>query len=445
MRRHAPASSFDVLILGGGAAGLAAAHALASAGRSVCVLEARERVGGRIFTVEDGALAVPIELGAEFVHGRPRITLEWIERTGGVLVDTPRSHWTLRRGTLRREDNSFAELHDWIERTPRPRTDVSFAEFLAGPARAWPPRVRELARRLVEGYDAADATRVSTHDTLAEWVDAGVPGAPSYRPLGGYGRLMQQLRRAAEKAGAEVRLRSVVREVRWVPGRVTAAGTARGRPFEAQAARAVVTLPLGVLQAPPDAPHAVRFDPPLTAKRAPLAKLAAGCVIKVLLRFRAPFWEEVDGGRYRDAAFFHAPGAVFPTFWTTLPLRTPLLVAWSAGSNAAKLAGADSDALVRAALASLAKLFNGRRLRRTLERAFVHDWQGDPFARGAYSYVVAGGAGARAALARPLEDTLFFAGEAADVGGQSATVAGALASGARAAREVLRERARKSA
>ncbi|HEX6997909.1 MAG TPA: NAD(P)/FAD-dependent oxidoreductase [Gammaproteobacteria bacterium] len=443
MTRRTPASSFDVLILGGGAAGVAAAHALASAGRSVCVLEARERLGGRICTLEDPALPVAIELGAEFVHGRPRATLEWIARTRGVLVDAPHSRWTLRRGALRRDDDAFAELRRWIERTRPPRADVAFAEFLADAARAWPARVRELARMLVEGFDAADAARASTHATLAEWLGAGAAGAPSYRPLGGYGRLMQGLCRAAEEAGAQLRLRSVVREVQWAPGRVTVAGTAGRRPFEAHAARAVVTLPLGVLQAPPGTQHAVRFDPPLAAKRAALAKLAAGSVIKVLLAFRTPFWEDLDGGRYRDAAFFHAPHAAFPTFWTTLPLRTPLLVAWTAGPNAAKLAGAGSDALVRAALASLATLFPGeRRLRRRLERAFVHDWQSDPFARGAYSYVTAGGVGARAALAWPLANTLFFAGEAADTGGESGTVAGALESGARAAREVLRGRRR---
>jgi monoamine oxidase len=177
-----------------------------------------------------------------------------------------------------------------------------------------------------------------------------------------------------------------------------------------------------------------------------LKRLAAGPVIKVLLRFRSAFWEKLDRGRYARAAFFHSPGAVFPTFWTTLPVRTPLLVAWAAGPKAERLAGANADRLIGEALASLRSIFGeATGAERTLEGAWVHDWQADPYARGAYSYVTTGGEGAREALAAPLSDTLFFAGEAADTAGDAGTVAGALRSGVRAAREVLASQGRRGA
>jgi monoamine oxidase len=161
-------------------------------------------------------------------------------------------------------------------------------------------------------------------------------------------------------------------------------------------------------------------------------------VLKVLLQFREAFWDELSGGRYRDVAFFHPREAPFPTFWTALPLRVPLLVAWAAGPKADRLAHAAKTEIVEHALASLAELFGNRpMIDKLLDSAWLHDWQRDPYARGAYSYVTVGGDDAREQLAEPLRDTLFFAGEAADTEGEAGTVAGALQSGRRAARELL--------
>jgi len=183
---------------------------------------------------------------------------------------------------------------------------------------------------------------------------------------------------------------------------------------------------------------AVRFEPPLDAKNSALKGLASGAVLKLSLRFRKAFWEDLEGGRYRDAAFFHSADTPFPTFWTTLPLRAPLLTAWIGGPRAARLSSASEAEIVRQALESLSTVFAGRPPSEfELEAAYVHNWQNDPFARGAYSYPVVGGFGARSELAAPLEDTLFFAGEATDTQGEAATVTGALETGDRAARELI--------
>jgi monoamine oxidase len=189
---------------------------------------------------------------------------------------------------------------------------------------------------------------------------------------------------------------------------------------------------------PPHSPHAVRFVPALEEKQAALAGLASGPVIKIMLQFREAFWEELGDGRFRDAAFFHVQGATFPTFWTPLPLRAPVLAAWCAGPNAARLTGHDESQVLTEALDSLSELF-GKRSRATeqLRAAHIHDWQADPFACGAYSFVAVGGYGARRVLARPLQRTLYFAGEATDTDGEAATVAGALQSGERAGQRVL--------
>lgn len=428
----------DTLVIGAGASGLAAAADLAVAGQTVCILEARARVGGRIFTLHEPDMPIPVELGAEFIHGRAKATLSWLARSNTAVIDTLRSRWALENGQLRESNRLFAEMKRGLAAARRPRKDIPFGEFLDGPARSTlSPRARESARSLVEGFDAADATRVSTFATLDEWSNDGSVDSPTFRPWGGYSVLIKTILGALDPERVQIRLNSVVSEIRWQRGSVTVHGTQRGQPFTSRAKRAVISLPLGVLQAS-RVTGAVTFVPELTQKRAAFEGLASGSAMKVVLRFGRPFWEEIDGGRYYNASFFHAPSAVFPTVWSTLPVRTPLLTAWVGGPKAARLSGSSEEEIVQQALTSLDAMFGKRANARChLQGAYVHDWQADPFARGAYSYVVAGGSGARKALSRPVQGTLFFAGEAADVAGQGATVAGALQSGARAAKQVV--------
>jgi len=165
-------------------------------------------------------------------------------------------------------------------------------------------------------------------------------------------------------------------------------------------------------------------------KQAALSRLASGPVIRVAMRFREQFWRE----RVPGVAFFHNPAAPFPTFWTPLPMHAPLLTAWAGGPKAAALSGSSGKQLIQHALASVRSAL-GRVP--PVQQALVQDWQADPHSRGGYSYVLVGGQGAREALRKPLEKTLFFAGEATDAD-EAGTVAGALRSGVRAAREVLK-------
>lgn len=167
--------------------------------------------------------------------------------------------------------------------------------------------------------------------------------------------------------------------------------------------------------------------------------LGAGPVIKVVLRFRTAFWEKIARGRYCAAAFFHSYRAPFPTFWTALPARGPMLVGWAGGPKAVRLSGKPLPAIVRSALSSL-RLMLGGAARHESEPvgAQAHDWQRGPYARSAYSFIRVGGSEARRHLAAPVEHTLYFAGEATDEG-EAATVAGALQSGVRAAREAMKD------
>lgn len=427
--------SYDVVVIGAGAAGLAAAAELARSGRSVLLLEARERIGGRVWTLDVPGLRVPVELGAEFIHGRPDATFSLLKQTGIAAIERSGDGWHGRDGKLEHMGEIFAEIRRAIRKARAPRTDVSFQQFLARDLRHLSARARAFARRRVEGYDAADPARASARAILEEWAGEDDAAAAShYRPAGGYGALLAALAGTLDRARVELRLRAVVRSVRWRRGSVDV----EGKAFRVSARKAIITLPLGVLQLPPRAAGAVRFTPALAEKREALKGLAPSPVVKAVLLFRDAFWERLDRGRYRNAVFFRAPGERFPSFWTALPERAPLLTAWAGGPNALRLAGASVPQVIRHAVASLASIFgDAADIRARLEAAWLHDWQKDPFARGAYSYVTVGGHGARRALADPLRDTLYFAGEATDYEGEHGTVAGALRSGTRAARQLV--------
>ena len=406
-----PQVQADVLVVGAGAAGLAAADELTRAGRSVLLVEARDRTGGRCLTRRLPGIPVPVELGAEFIHGRPKATLSLLQKANVAAVDSTRTQLIALDGKLQNV-NIFAQAQRVARRTPK-GSDLSFRAFLA--RQRLPQLTRTLATMMVQGFDAADPSRASARDIVEEWSGGGL-GMSQPRPQGGYGPLLEFLARETK-----VQLQTAVREVHWKHSSVELRGTFRGEPWSAWAPRAVITLPLGVLQS-----NAVRFRPRL---HKPLAKLESGPVVRVAMAFRSAFWEKAHPG----VAFFHSPNAPFPTFWTPLPMHAPLLTAWAGGPKAARLTGSSEKILLSQALASVRSVLGN--IDEPL--AFlIHDWQADPYARGGYSYVRVGGSGAREELAAPLEETLYFAGEATDVE-QSGTVGGALASGMRAARAIL--------
>jgi len=396
--RRSSTKAVDVLIVGAGAAGLAAADVLTRAGRSVVILEARDRIGGRCWTRHMPGLGIPVELGAEFIHGEAAATYALLHRARIPAVMANREQRSLRGGRLVRI-NSFAEAQRAVKGASLDE-DVSFEAFLA--TRKIPGKTKTFARMMVEGFDAADPERVSARSIIEEWGSLGAQP----RPHGGYGALLDWLTGRVLRKGARLRLESPVRDLRWRRGSVSANGV--------KAKRAILTLPLPLLK--------------LKEKRAALSKLAAGPVVRVALAFDEAFWRD----RAPSAAFFHAARAAFPTFWTPLPMRAPLLTCWAGGPKAARLTGKKPDRLIQEALQSVKGVFGPLP---PLMGAYVQDWQADPWSRIGYSYIRVGGMGAREELAAPLKETLFFAGEATDAE-ESGTVAGALRSGQRAAKEV---------
>jgi monoamine oxidase len=356
-------------------------------------------------------------------------------RAAGLAVeDLPDRHAWVRDGRCRSFPRFWERFDALRRRIPEKGPDRSFADFLA--RQRIPRREAEMARMFVEGYHAAPVDRMSAQSLAGG--DEEAEERSQHRLVAGYDRLMAWLRAGLDPSRVTVRLMAMATRVRWQRRRAeVTARVGTGAAQESFRGRAVVVaLPLGVLKAPPEEPGGVRFEPEPRHVRAALAGLDMGAVVKVCLRFRERVWRD-------EADFLHDPKAAFPTWWTCAPLRAPVLTAWAGGPAALALRGLDARGLVDVALATLAPLL-GRprgRLERGLEGSASHDWQADPFSRGAYAHVLVGGMPAQRALGRAVEDTLFFAGEATDAE-QTGTVSGAIASGRRAARQVMAALAR---
>src|SRR6185503_16895199 len=293
-------------------------------------------------------------LGAEFIHGRAEPTFDLLAKAGSAAVDSTRTRFSLREGKLQPSADLFREVCAAIQRTTvLEKKDMAFATFLDRHLRnELSDEARTYARMLAEGYDAADPARASARSIVNEWTGGGAVNIPQFRPLGGHTTILAALSSALHGTDVRVQLNTVVRSVRWKRGKVEITGTHLDRPFKVSAPRAIVTLPVGVLKQSTRDPGSVRFIPALKEKQSALKKLAAGPVLKVSLLFRQAFWEKLDGGRYSNTSFFHSPQAMFPTFWTTLPVRTPLLVAWAGGPRAARMSKATKPEVIEHARAS---------------------------------------------------------------------------------------------
>ena len=439
--------SADVLIIGAGAAGLAAAQDLSAGGLRVIVLEARDRIGGRIYTHHDPSVPVPIELGAEFVHGKSPELFEIIKAGHLPFSEVTGRHWYFENGELSKSDDFWSKVDQLMEQMKSVSVDCSVKSFLDSlPDDLETKRAKAMARRYVEGFHAARIDRIGIHGLIRfnEAADQ-IGGDKSFRLLKGYRGVCAWLHQQAENQGATFQLNTVVTGMNWERDRVEAICGSPQYSTRFTARRTLITLPLGVLQAAEGQPGAVRFSPELPrSKQEAVHALDMGHVVRIVLHFENLFWEDLDipgTGAEEDLSqlgFIHCPEAPLPTWWTMLPQKVPVLVGWIGGPAAEQLSSHNQDSVIAAAIESLVRIFGVTKeyLRSRLRASFMHNWQADQYTRGAYGYVPVNALDAQRVLSLPIENTLFFAGEATSVG-HIGTVHGAIQSGRRAAKEVL--------
>ena len=409
----------EILIIGGGVAGLAAASRLRNC--EITLLEARDRFGGRILSTLDNNQL--FELGAEFVHGQSKSLLKVIDEAGLKTVPASELNRVAENGEFREVDvwEKFGKL---IERVDPKSPDQSFLAFLNGQFLPEPDRGMMLA--FATGFNAAHADRLSTHSLLrAEYAADQMGGDKQSRIVQGYGALVEHLLSKVQENKVGLVTHTVVREIHWQSGSVEVDAIRNGEEETFSADALIVTLPLGVLKA-----GTVKFQPPLIEKQEAMNGLEFGNVVKITLAFRDRWWNPPDFG------FVHALEESIPTWWTDP--RGPILTGWAGGAKADQLIGHDREKLAELALDILARVFSRSKpdLRDQLVIAHFHNWANDEFTRGAYSYIPVNGLTLPKVLGAPVDNTLFFAGEATATDAQMGTVFAALDSGYRAADEV---------
>jgi monoamine oxidase len=430
-----------VIVVGGGAAGMTAAIRLAKSGLPVQLLEARSRLGGRMLTLQDSGTSAAVELGAEFIHGRPPEILDVLQAHKVPVKAVNGDFLRLENGQLRSTD-FFSQVDSLMEKMSDKGPDESFAHFLE---RCCPEKnqekVKQWARGYVTGFHAADPELISVHSLVKGMrAEEEIDGDKSFRMEGGYATLLRIWEEQLREAGVHVELEAKVKSVRWKKSNVELEVDRNGEITKYVVPKVLITLPLSLLQA-----SAVNFVPELSGKKSALEKLVMGKVIRVTLCFRERFWDHLYVGGVKkdktlsDASFLFSGEDWFPTWWTTMPEKLPIITGWAPFHCAERLSGKSPDFIVEKATESLGKILriDHKEINKMLVSGHFHDWEMDSFSLGAYSYVRTGGDRAQKDLSAPIDNTLFFAGEATDFTGHHGTVHGAIRSGNRGAEEIL--------
>ncbi len=404
---------YDVVIIGGGAAGVGAGRRLHDAGLSCLIVEARDRLGGRGWTTAI-APGYAVDLGCGWLHSADRNPFVAFAQAQGSTIDTSPAPWSkpaLPYGFPPEEQDDFnAALGRFFAQVEDAdgRADRAAAAILP-PGGRW----NALINALNTYISGAELERLSLTD-LANYAGNDV----NWRVVEGYGRTI-----AARGAGLPTALGNPVQAIDHSGARIRIE-TARGT---ITAAHVVVTLPTALLAA-----EAVRFFPALPAKTEAACGLPLGHADKLFLSLDRP--EEFAA----DSILFGHTDRTGTGVYQFRPFGRPMIEVYFGGRQAAALEADGDAAFADFALGELKARLGGDFAKRVKPIA-IHRWGADPLARGAYSFALPGRAGCRETLAAPVDERLFFAGEACSPRDFS-TAHGALATGIAAADQVLAAR-----
>ena len=419
----------DILIVGAGASGLMAGYTLAEAGKNVIVLEARDRIGGRIHSANNTNGFTHAEYGAEFVHGNLPLTLGILKEAGIATRPVDFEMWHYEEGMFR-QNSEFIEGWDaFLKKLNTLEEDMPMQEFLTeyfGDKEF--SAMRGQVANYVAGYDTADVADASAFALRNEWNNEDE--SAQHRIAGGYSKLMDYLAEKFISSGGQIHLNTVIKSIGHKPGDVVAKAI-DGKEFSAE--KVIIALPLGILQSSQHDDAAVIFSPPLHDYQPAFNQIGFGAVIKILLQFDIPFWKEQNPDLSTMGFLF--TGEKIPTFWTQAPDKSPLFTGWLGGPPAMEMKDATDEEILDVTQLSLSYVFKTEisLLKNRLAAWKVANWTADPYALGSYSYDKVGSKKAKTLLSQAVDDTIYFAGEYLYEGPAVGTVEAALTSGRNAA------------
>jgi monoamine oxidase len=406
-----PRSDVEVVIVGAGAAGIAAARRLHDVGVDCLLVEARPRLGGRAWTIV-GDTGLVLDLGCGWLHSADRNPWVEVAERQGATIDKSRPPWARRSpeiGFSHAEQDEFQQaigsFFTRLERVRERQSDIAAAAYL-DPYSRWNGLIDALGTYIT----GAEWDRVSAID-FDRYEDTGV----NWRLVRGYGTLISDY-----GAGLPAMLDCVVRAIDH-GGKLLRIDTAKGA---IAADQAIVTIPSALIAA-----EQPTFTPALPEKTQAAQGLPLGLADKLFMALEGAdeFGNDIRIFGHTDRA---ATGA-----YQFRPLGRPMIEAYFGGGFAAELEAGGDGAFFDFAVSELVGLFGGAFATR-VKPIGLHRWGADPFALGSYSYARPGFADCRLKLAEPVDDRLFFAGEACCAGDFS-TAHGGWHAGVRAAEEVI--------
>ncbi len=419
----------DVIIIGGGISGLIAARKLSEKKLRVTVLEAGERFGGRVHTVYDPLFDTLLETGPEFIHGNLPVTIGLLKEADIPYYKVEGKSFHNINGKWRQDEEPAEGWNKVMKQMESLEADISLADFLEQHFGAEKySSLRKEVRQYAEGFDLADCNTVSTFALRDEWLNGE---DDVYRVKGGYSRLIAYLVNICKQNGVNFYSSARVDLIEWKTQQVKV-HTVNGLSFTAS--KVIVTVSVKALQ------HKNRetdlaFLPAIPEIQNAASKIGFGPAIKFFFQFKKAFWKM----QTPEAGFIISNQPV-PTWWTQLPYESNMLTGWLGGPGAKALRNAGDDILLRMGLESLANIFSTTAddLRSELQAYRIIDWSAVSFIGGAYSFATTETTNALAILNSPVDETIYFAGEAAADTHSKGTVEAALIAGLTAADAILK-------
>ncbi len=420
----------DIIIIGAGACGLMAAQELSKKGKKVTVLEAKLHAGGRIHTLHAGGFLQPVEAGAEFVHGNLPVTLQLLKQAGIGYTKVEGEMLRNTNGNWNETDEPVEGWDEMMQKMNELKQDTTFTQFLNTHfSDEKYAALQQSALQYAQGFDAVDPDKASVFSLRDEWQHEQ---EDSYRIDGGYVQLIYHLLASCKQNNAVVLFDKPVSLIDWKEGEVNIT-TATKETFRAQ--QVMVTVPAGVLAADKWEENYIQFTPSLPQIQQAAQQIGYGNVIKILFQFSSVFWQ-----KQKDALFFISDQKI-ATWWSQHPSGYPLLTGWIAGKKADDFKGIEEEEIKQAALQSLANIFNKTKeeITQLLTASHIINWQHNVYAKGAYSFNMIASDKAKKVLNEPIQNTLFFGGEALYSGALGGTVEAALVNGLSVAKKMLKE------